>query len=116
MPHNELPKLWDSLTPGPESSGRYLVGIRAAVRLDHLARGSCLGGRLEELRGRCVIVLTGDQLVAALAFLELDGVAARIVLAPSELTPDHLSYVLKTAGVDAIVSDLAAPRPAWQGV
>jgi acyl-coenzyme A synthetase/AMP-(fatty) acid ligase len=44
-------------------------------------------------------------MTAALALLALDGVARRIVLCPPDLKAEHLSYVLATAEVDAILSD-----------
>ncbi|HEV8439251.1 MAG TPA: fatty acid--CoA ligase family protein [Methylomirabilota bacterium] len=73
-----------------------------------LVRGSSLGGRLEELRGRSVLVATGDQLTAALALIELDGMAGRLILCPPDLPPGHLPSVMATGAVDAVVSDGAA--------
>jgi NAD(P)-dependent dehydrogenase (short-subunit alcohol dehydrogenase family) len=73
--------------------------------LGELVRGSSLGGRLEELRGRSVLVATGDQLAAGLALIELDGVARRLVLCPPDLPSEHVPFVTETAAVDALVSD-----------
>jgi acyl-coenzyme A synthetase/AMP-(fatty) acid ligase len=44
-------------------------------------------------------------MTAALALLALDGVARRVVLCPPDLQAEHLSYVLATAEIDAIISD-----------
>jgi acyl-CoA synthetase (AMP-forming)/AMP-acid ligase II len=85
--------------------------IRAAgstVGLGELARASSLGGRLEELRGRSVLVATQEQLAAALALIELDGVARRVVLCPPGLSPEHLPAVVDTAEVDACTRDFGA--------
>ena len=86
-------------------SGGSLVGLDASASLRDLTWGSSLGGRLEELRGRSVLVATRDQLVAALALIELDGVARRLVLCPGDLQRELLPSVASTAGADAMVSD-----------
>ena len=82
-----------------------LVGRDANVALADLTWGSCLGGRLEDLRGRSVLIATRDQLTAGLAMIELDGIAPRMVLCPGGLPRDCLPYVIATAEVDAVVSD-----------
>ena len=43
--------------------------------------------------------------MAALALIELDGVARRLVVCPPDLSSEHLPAVIAKAGVDAIVSD-----------
>jgi len=58
-----------------------------------------------------VLVSTRDQLTTALALIELDGVAGRLVLCPPDLPVEHLSYVIDLAAVDAIVSDFPRPAP-----
>jgi acyl-coenzyme A synthetase/AMP-(fatty) acid ligase len=83
---------------------RHLHGLAASVALADLARGTSLGGRLPELAGRSVLVATGDQLTAALALIELDGVARRLVLCPPDLAIEHLPTVIADAEVDAIVT------------
>jgi acyl-CoA synthetase (AMP-forming)/AMP-acid ligase II len=92
-------------------SGGSLVGPDASVSLRDFAWGSSLAGRLEELRGRSVLVATRSQLAAALALIELDGIARRLVLCPRDLTSERLSSVAATAGVDAVVSDESDPAP-----
>jgi acyl-coenzyme A synthetase/AMP-(fatty) acid ligase len=86
-----------------------LHGRSAAVNLADLARASSLGGHLEQLRGRTVLLSVQDQLSAALALLELDGVARRLVLCPPDLAAQHLPHVLATSGADAWVGDGAPP-------
>lgn len=83
--------------------------MRARVALADLERASCLGGHLEELRGRTVLVATHDQLSAALALIELDGVAQRLVLCTPDLASEHFPHVIATAGADAWVRDAEAP-------
>ena len=101
-------RLWDSLGAGNKN---FLWGAEAAVALGELAGGSALGGRIGELRDRSVLVGTKDQLTAALALLELDGVASRLILCPPDFPAEHLSYVVDTAAVDAVVFDQLAPAP-----
>jgi acyl-coenzyme A synthetase/AMP-(fatty) acid ligase len=85
-------------------SGR-LYAIRQVIPLAELAHATSLGGRLEELRGRSVVLLTKDQLAAALALIELDGVVRRMVLCPPDLPPEHLPAVVREAEADACVVD-----------
>ena len=106
---NEL-SLWSSLS----TSGRQrsFCSGDASITLDHLIGGSTLGGRLEELRGRSVLIATKEQLSAALALIELDGIARRVVLCPPDLPREHFPFVISTAGVDAVVSDRDASEVA----
>lgn len=97
--------LWSSLSAAGHLSERALWGADAGVTLGELIRGSSLGGRLEELRGRSVLVATGDQLAAGLALIELDGIARRLVLCPPDLPSEHVPFVAATAAVDALVCD-----------
>ncbi|HTY54784.1 MAG TPA: fatty acid--CoA ligase family protein [Candidatus Binataceae bacterium] len=85
-----------------------LSSRRASMRLGDLADSSSLGGRREELRGRSILMVTMDQLSAAIALIELDGIAQRLVICPPGLNRDHLSYVAETAETDAVVSDMDA--------
>jgi acyl-coenzyme A synthetase/AMP-(fatty) acid ligase len=95
----------DKLGNASACLGRFLWGANASVALSDLLRGTSLGGRLLELSGRSVLVAAQDQLVAALALIELDGIARRLVVCPPDLSSEHLPAVIVKAGVDAIVSD-----------
>jgi acyl-CoA synthetase (AMP-forming)/AMP-acid ligase II len=96
-------------------SGRHLWSAGASVALEALARGTSLGGALPALHGRSVLVAMEHQLITALALIELDGVARRLILCPPGLSVEHRSHVIATAGVDAIVSDRAAFEGADHG-
>jgi acyl-coenzyme A synthetase/AMP-(fatty) acid ligase len=52
-----------------------------------------------------VLIATEDQLTAALALIELDGLARRIVLCPPGLPSEHLPLIRESAEVDAVVTD-----------
>jgi acyl-coenzyme A synthetase/AMP-(fatty) acid ligase len=100
--------LWDRLNAEGGRPQGSLHSAVASVVLADLTQHSSLSGRLEELRGTSVLVWTKDQLAAALALIELDGVARRLVLCPPGLLLEHVPVVISTAGVEAIVSDEAA--------
>ena len=100
--------LWESISGAGVPGGR-LHGIRHVVPLADLAGGTSLGGRLEELRARSVLLSTRDQLSAALALIELDGVARRLVLCTPDLAPEHLPQVMRDAGADAWVGGETGP-------
>ncbi len=102
MPQNEC-----TLIAGARAHREsWLASRRGRVRLGDLANSSSLGGRREELRGRSVLLVTREQLPAAMALIELDGIARRLLICPPGLTREHLSYVATTGEVDAVVSDL----------
>jgi len=97
--------LRDILRASPRLADRWLWGARRRVRLSDAAYGTGLGGRLAELAGRTALIRVGDPIFAALALIELDGVARRVVLCPPDLSDDDLPYVIETAGIDVLVAD-----------
>jgi acyl-CoA synthetase (AMP-forming)/AMP-acid ligase II len=101
MPQRHSKSLRDVLTD--DSSGRFLWAAGASVALGDLARGTSLGVDPAELEGRSVVVATSDQLTTALALIELDGVARRLILCPPDLSSEQLSQVIATAQADAMV-------------
>jgi acyl-coenzyme A synthetase/AMP-(fatty) acid ligase len=114
MRHSAPASLWAAISSGEKLSTSFLCGPDASVALADLIGGSALAGHGERLRGRSVLVATRDQLTAALALIELDGVARRLVLCPSDLSAIHIPFVMDSADVDAIVCDqsLAGSDPA----
>jgi acyl-coenzyme A synthetase/AMP-(fatty) acid ligase len=90
------------------ASQRFLHGAEASVAIAELQRGSSLSVPIDQLFDRSVLVATKDQLPAALALIELDGVVRRMVLCPPDLSPQHLPSVIEAAEVDVIVADRAA--------
>lgn len=97
--------LWNALVDAGDLTGCFVVGAHARFALGDLVSGSALDGRGDELRGQSVLILAKDQLTAALALLELDGIARRITLYPPNLPLEHLDFVIESASVDAIVTD-----------
>jgi acyl-coenzyme A synthetase/AMP-(fatty) acid ligase len=97
--------LCDLLRAAAPAAGRTLWAADASVGFEALARGTSLDGALPALHGRSVLVAMEHQLAAALALIELDGVARRLVVCPPGLSAEHRSGVIAGAGVDALVSD-----------
>jgi acyl-coenzyme A synthetase/AMP-(fatty) acid ligase len=116
MPQGDTTALRDLLGGESDLTGRYLWALQASVALHDLIGGSSLGGRLGELRNRSVLLATNDQLSTALALIELDGVARRLILCPPDLPATYLPHVIATAEVDAIVSNRDAVEFAGCGV
>lgn len=88
-----------------DPGARFLHGAWGSVALADLNAGTSLDGCLDELRGRSVLLAVRDQVPAALALLQLDGVARRVVLCPPDLAAAHLPAIAANAEADAIVSD-----------
>src|SRR5580704_19072097 len=84
---------------------RFFWDCMARLCVNHLARGTSLGGRLAELAGRSVVVATSSQLTSALALIELDGVARRVTILPPDTAADHLGPLFACAEADAVVID-----------
>src|SRR5579863_7644915 len=97
--------LWTALSAGGIRGDRFLWGATATARLADLGHGSSLGARRKALCDRSVLLAIEDQLAAALALIELDGFARRLILCPPGLPAEHLAAIMGTAEVDAIVSD-----------
>ncbi len=100
--------LWQALSAAGRLSKRWLSDDRSRVSLAALSRGSSLGRPLDELRRRSVLLSTRDQLPAALALIELDGIARRIVLCPADVAATHIPGIMARADVDAVVGDRGA--------
>jgi acyl-coenzyme A synthetase/AMP-(fatty) acid ligase len=91
------------------SPGQLIFDRADGVRVGELIRGTSLGGRLVELTGRSVLLATTSQLTAALALIELDGVARRLTILPPDADPAHLGALIAGAEVDAVVVDGGSP-------
>jgi acyl-coenzyme A synthetase/AMP-(fatty) acid ligase len=105
MPPRHLPRRLKPLRDflGLTAAGSFLWAADASVRLDELVCGSSLGGALPELAGRSVLLAACDQLTTALALIELDGIARRLILCPPDLPCEHLAQVIALGEADAVV-------------
>jgi acyl-CoA synthetase (AMP-forming)/AMP-acid ligase II len=103
MSPREIVALRDYLVP--ELRGRVIADARHCLSLTDTLWQSCLGGRAGELSGRSVLLAVADQLISALAMIEIDGVARRMLLCPPDLDPAHLDSLTADAAIDAVVTD-----------
>jgi non-ribosomal peptide synthetase component F len=87
------------------SDGRWIASTAGSVLLAELDGGSAAQASLETLRGRSVLIRSNNQLPAALALLELDGLARRHVLCPPDVDDRYLSNIAADADVDVVVGD-----------
>src|SRR5262245_46770682 len=106
---SDATSLRGSLDGHLDNSSRWFWAAGRAVRVGDLAPGTSLGGRLGELAGASVLLATTEQITAALALIELDGVARRLVICPPDLPREHLPEIAANAEVEAIVLDHDAP-------
>ncbi len=92
-----------SLATFPQQAS--LLGPSAAVSFVDAAKMTSFSGRVKDLQDKCVLIAVKDQFNAALALVELDGFASRIVICPPDFTSEKLSSVIASAKVDAILCD-----------
>src|SRR5882757_8194402 len=103
-----MSSLWESISSSGETAAGIFHGRAASVALSDLAGGSILDGRLESLRGRTVVLAMREQLATAVALVELDGVARRLVLCTPDLTPEQLAGVSAAAEAEVVLDQTSA--------
>ena len=96
------PALRATLRPGGEG---VLKTRTMTLPFAALATGNPLSVQFAALDGAHVLLRTKEQSTAALALIALDGIAARIVIAPPDLKEAHLRDVIRIAQIDTLVSD-----------
>ena len=112
-PLPRIASIRDRLADAPDAARRFLWGA-ATVCFGDLVHGTSLVGRAADLAGRSVLIASRDQQATAIALIELDGVARRLIVSTPGFPPDHLAAVASKAEVEEIVSDhdlrLTEPR------
>jgi acyl-coenzyme A synthetase/AMP-(fatty) acid ligase len=104
--------LREVLIGAPSLGDRFLWGISGSANIDDLARVSRLRSRPSQLYGQSVILAIRDQLITALALIELDGAARRLILCPPDLTLEQISSLVEEADADVVISDWITSRTA----
>ena len=94
---------------------RTISDARHTVSLTDFLQQTCLIGRSDDLVGRSVLLAVSDQLISAIAMMELDGLAGRMLVCPPDLNVDHVRTLIEQADVDAVVTD-QPPRWSSMGV
>jgi acyl-coenzyme A synthetase/AMP-(fatty) acid ligase len=115
MSQPDAGSLWQRTTAAGTLDRRFLSDEHSRITLDVLAATSALGSR-EELRGASVLLLSKSQLSTALALLELDGVARRIVLCPADLDPRYLLDIMALSEATGVASEELVPELAGTGL
>ena len=90
---------------GPDLRGRAISDSRHELTLSESSQNSCVAGGVSQLSGRSVLLATSGQLLSALAMIEIDGVARRMLLCPPDVNPDYFESLINEAEIDAIVTD-----------
>src|ERR1700678_2392574 len=98
--------LWDSAAKAGDRRLGAFHAPTASIALSDLGSASCLGGSPEDLRGRSVLLAMREQLSTAIALLELDGIARRLVLCTPELGAEVLREIAAAASTDTELTDL----------
>jgi acyl-coenzyme A synthetase/AMP-(fatty) acid ligase len=95
------------MLPRPETLRVAIAGSAASLLGRHARADLRDMGRAiaADLTGAHVLLRTSNQLTAALALVELDGVAARAVIAPPDVKPEHIASVIERAAITVVVSD-----------
>jgi acyl-coenzyme A synthetase/AMP-(fatty) acid ligase len=103
------------LTRSDRLAGRQLRGATHTVKLIDVVRRSSLAAvDAAALAGRSVLIHVRDPLFAALALIELDGLARRVVIAPPDLPDAALPEVIDEAEIEAVVFDEEPPCETWR--
>ena len=97
--------LWSWTAEAGPIAGRFLADATARVPLAALADGTTIDASPDALRDKVVVIRTRTQLATALALLELDGLARRIVLCTPDLSDAHLGHALAASGAEVIVRE-----------
>lgn len=97
--------LAEAVRRAPSHPSAWLMAPDVRVSFAEMAGGTWLAAPLARFAGRSVLVWTRAQLAAALALVELDGVAARLLIAPPDLAPAHLAELMWVAEIDIAVTN-----------
>src|ERR1700722_19295776 len=100
-PNNK--SLWARMATAGLSAHRFISDSNEQIALRDLEGGTTLDHNLEIFRDQSVFILAERQLSTVLAAIELDEIARRIVLCPSDLETSYLQSVLAEAEIDIIV-------------
>lgn len=110
MPPLGLPNLAALLSTANPSDEAGLRGVGGFVAYRDIAEGTSLGGRRDELAGRSVLLAIASQAASGRVLLELDGIAARIVIVPPDFTAEQMTAAARQADVEAIICDERTPE------
>jgi acyl-coenzyme A synthetase/AMP-(fatty) acid ligase len=90
---------------GRSLMGRTISDSQHVVSLSDVLNHTCFENGVSQLSGRSVLLAASSQLITAVAMIEIDGIAARMLLWPPDLNPDYAGALIQEADLDAIVTD-----------
>ena len=109
MRHDDRPlRHW--LLEAPDLEDRFIAAKDDRVSLADLRGGSSLGANRDRFVDSAVLVRTRSQLATALALVDLDGLARRIVVAPPDLKTSDIATVMAEAEIDVVLTDVEPDR------
>jgi acyl-coenzyme A synthetase/AMP-(fatty) acid ligase len=82
---------------------RACFAANGTVRLSDALTGSGFSDQSCNFDGRSVFLATPDQLTTAIAMIELDGHAGRVILCPPDVDPRQFATIVAAGQVDIIV-------------
>lgn len=100
-----MPSLWSLVGRAGALPDRAFSDPECTVFLEQLSVATSLDCDPGEFAGKSVLLATADQLPAALALIELDGIARRIVVCTPDLAAEHLPVLADAAEIDVVVTD-----------
>ena len=104
MARDDGRSLW-TLIRAAGLQGQALMTAKESVFLSGLETGSSIEGGAGRLQGEALFIDVKDQAAAALALIELDGVARRLVLCPPDLPAEAIPAAMEAAETSTIVTD-----------
>jgi acyl-coenzyme A synthetase/AMP-(fatty) acid ligase len=111
MPRNSPPSLSSSIVASGTLNSHVVWGAERNATWEDLAAGNIFNYKAGEFRGRSVVLAAIDPFAAIAAMIQLDSIAARIVLCPPDLLFEHIAFVAEAAAADLIVTDQPVPEP-----
>jgi acyl-CoA synthetase (AMP-forming)/AMP-acid ligase II len=99
---------WHLTTAAGLGPARFVADATDPIGFSDLVASGTIALPLERFRGRSVLIWCERQLAVAQVLLQLDGIAARLVLCPADFAPAHLRAVLAEAKIDITLSDTPA--------
>ncbi len=106
---SEPVSLWQLTAAAGNLEHRFIADETRRFCLHALRGGSVLDAPREAFAGASVVLRTGTQLATAVALLELDGLARRIVLCTPDLSDEHLRAAVELAEATVVVSETPVP-------
>jgi acyl-coenzyme A synthetase/AMP-(fatty) acid ligase len=91
---------------------REISTANHTLRLANFATLSPFGAERRRFAGRSVVLAVQDMAKAAAALIDLDGLAARLFLAPPGFAPEHLTLAAQRLEADALIYEGEAPYEA----